>query len=252
MIKLCLVAAVLLTPAFLFAEGEADGSDPLAPKTFAAPAEADQLQGKIPDDLVVKRFYLNMNPGEVKSVIRKDDRNREILDRFDTAKMNHKPVVLPISSIVEASVHPYFSTSFMLPPGSVISYAEASEEAEVLKHDQNILTYRPKKDFSVCNITVVYSLNGKNQLINLLLRRFDEKELKGDQINLIYAFRDIQKLDDLKVIEIYAKEYGYLPKKKFNYIYIDDMLYRIVKDDKYGDIMIAGNKYRVDNGVIHK
>ncbi len=248
--KLCLAACI---PLIVWAEGETlEGSNPLEPQTFATPSEADQLQGKIPNDLVVKRFYLDMHPSEIKSVIRKDDKTKEILDRFDTAKMNHKPVVLPISSMVETSVHPYFSTTFILPAGAVISYAEASETPEILKHDQNILTYRPKKDFTVCNIPIVYSLNGQNRLINLLVRRFDEKELKGDQINLVYAFRDVQKLDDLKVIEIYAKEYGYLPKKKFNYIYIDDVLYRIVKDDKYGNVMIAGNKYRVSNGAIFK
>ena len=227
-------------------------NDPLTPNTFTEPTKQDQLEHKIPNDLRIKKFYLNIDPNKVKEVIQKDRRNKELFDRFDKAVINHKPVVKPIDTLDEIAVHPYFTTTILLPPGSIISYASASDSAEVLKYNENVLLFRPKKDFEIANIAILYSLNKKNRVLNIIARRFDPKDPRGDMLNIIYSYKDVPKRSGLEVIEAYVKEYGHLPRRNYNYIYIDGVLYRIVKDDKYGDIMIRGNKYRVSCGVAQK
>lgn len=247
------IAVLMALAYFSLATYAAEKSnDPLAPKTFVAPSLKDQGEGKIPDDLKVKRFSLGIEKDQVKEIIAKDDENKLLMDRFDKAKINYKPVVLPLSSMDQVSVHPYFTTSFLLPPGSVISFATVSVKAETLEHDQNILVYRPKNDFDIANITITYSLNGKNLVMVIVVKRFKEDDPIDNQINLIYAYRDIPNLDPKKVILDYVKAYGTWPTNDFNYLYINDVMYRIVKDDKYGNVMIRGNKYRVSNAVIYK
>lgn len=247
-----IAAFVALTVLCLAANAADKNGDPLAPKTFVAPTLKDQTEGKIPEDLRVKRFSLGIEKDQVKEIIAKDDENKLLMDRFDKAKINYKPVVLPLSSMDQVSVHPYFTTSFLLPPGSVISFATVSVTPETLEKDQNILVYRPKGDFDIANLTITYSLNGKNHILVVVVKRFKEDDPIDNQINLIYAYRDIPKLDPKKVILDYVKTYGALPMNDYNYLYIDDVMYRIVKDDKYGNVMIKGNKYRVSNAVIYK
>ena len=53
-------------------------------------------------------------------------------------------------------------------------------------------------------------------------------------------------------MRIYIKENGDFPKDKFSYVNVDGVSYRIVEDDKYGNLFVNGKKYRIDNNTIYK
>lgn len=110
---------------------------------------------------------------------------------------------------------------------------------------------RPNSNFRVANLTIIYKLEDKNQVLNILAT-FYEKNKELDKLNLVYAYSNIQKLDDLEVINAYIRENGKFPTKKHSYIQINDVTYRIVEDDKYGNIFVNQKKYRVDNNTIYK
>lgn len=231
-------------------------ANPLEPKNFIAPTQESIKQsqnGKQEDleDLKTNEFYLNLNVDDIKEVQNKDKEIREAFDGFSQKEINYKPVIRPIASMDSISLHPYFTFSLLLPAGSVISHIDSSSPMAVLKFENNAVMIRPNSDFKVANITILYKLEEKNHILNILAT-FYEKNKELDKLNLVYAFENTPKLNDLAVIEAYVKEHNSLPKQKYSYIQIDDISYRIVEDEKYGNIFIDNKKYRVDNNTIYK
>jgi hypothetical protein len=226
-------------------------SDPLDSNNFRPLSKSEVAQQGAHNDLEIKKFYLDIDPNEIKNVQQKDRELKETFDRFDDALVNYKPIIRPVSTMDQIMIHPYFTTTILLPKGSVISFVDMSSEMEVLKWDQNTILLRPKKSFTIANFTVIYTLNEKNYVMNILAKYYERKDSE-DRLNLVYSYRDIEKLDDLDVIQIYTKVYGELPKNNYNYIYIDDILYRIIEDSKFGKVMISGKKFRVDTGTIYQ
>lgn len=228
-------------------------ANPLEPKNFIAPStrELNTNNNQNLEDLRANEFYLNLNQKEIEAVQKKDDEIREAFDRFSQKEINYKPVIRPIASMDTISLHPYFTFSLLLPAGSIINHIDSSTPMAVLKFENNALLVRPNADFKIANLTILYKLNEKNHILNILAH-FYEKNEELDKLNLVYAYVEDKKLDGLEVINAYIKENGSLPKQKYSYIQINDVSYRIVEDDKYGSIFIKGKKYRVDNNTIYK
>lgn len=230
---------------------KAEESNPLAGSTFAPPTPQQEAQNpNAAQDLKIKQFYLNMPKDQIHEVIKKDKEVKEALDRFDDVIINSQPEIRAMSSQDSVMVHPYFTTTFLLPTGSQISFVDSSAGFEVLKFQENTLMYRPKKDFDTANLSILYSLNKQNHVFNIIVKRYEKSA--DNQLNLVISYKDIPKRSSVEVLQAYIKEYGYLPKDEFSYIYLDDILYRIVQDDKYGNLMIDGKKYRIDNQKIYK
>lgn len=232
-------------------------ANPLEPKNFVAPNKQElmqqQAQGQKEDiaDLKTNEFYLNLDPEDIKSVQDKDQEIREAFDGFSQKEINYKPIIRPIASMDSISLHPYFTFSLLLPAGSIISHIDSSQGMAVLKYENNAVMIRPNSDFKVANITILYKLNDKNQILNILAT-FYQKNKELDKLNLVYAYENTPKLDDLEVIQAYVREHKGLPKQKYSYIQINDVSYRIVEDNDYGNVFINNKKYRVDNNTIYK
>lgn len=230
-------------------------ANPLEPKNFSAPTlqELQTQQGGSENlqDLKTNEFYLNLNPKEIDSIQKKDDEIRKAFDRFSQKEINYKPVIRPIASMDSISLHPYFTFTLLLPQGSIINHIDSSTPMAVLKFENNAVLIRPNADFKVANLTILYKLKDTNHILNILAT-FYEKNNELDKLNLVYSYSNLEKLDDLEVIQAYMKENKGLPKQKYSYIQINDISYRIVEDENYGNIFIAGKKYRVDNNTIYK
>ncbi|BEJ76130.1 hypothetical protein RMP56_001754 [Campylobacter jejuni] len=244
--KICFFTLLLQSFAF--------SKDELEPKNFIAPTPNElQTQNKSDgyDDLKANEFYLNLNPKEIDSIQKKDQEIKEAFDRFSQKEINYKPVIRPLSSMDSISLHPYFTFTLLLPQGSIVSHVDSSSPMAVLKYENNAILIRPNADFKIANLTILYKLKDVNHILNILAT-FYEKNEEMDKLNLIYSYSNLEKLDDLEVIQAYIKEYNSLPKRKYSYIQINDISYRIVEDEKYGNIFIQGKKYRVDNNTIYK
>jgi hypothetical protein len=228
-------------------------ADPLSPQNFKPLTDVEvaqqQQQGTNSNEFAIKKFYLDINPNEIKNVQQKDKEIRETFDRFDDKLVNYKPIIRPIMSMDTVYVHPYVATTLLLPAGSEISHVDTSITLATLKWQQNTIIFRPHSDFETATLTVIYSLDGKNYVFSIVAKRYEKGE--DEKLNIIYAYRDVKTLDSLEVIDIFAKVYGHLPNDDYNYIYIDDILYRIVKDEKFGTVMIDRKKYRVETGTIY-
>ena len=231
---------------FVFGAGE----NPLDPVNFSEPQRTGTGNNSNTADLEQKKFFLNLKPKEIEEVKKREEEVQEAFDGFTQKEINYKPVIRPIASMDTISIHPYFSFSLLLPRGSVISHIDSSIPMAVLKYDQNTLLVRPKSDFKISNITIFYKLKEENYVLNLLAKRYE----KGidEKLNLVYSYTEHKKLDSLEVMLLYIKENGGFPKDKFSYINIDGVSYRIVEDNKYGNIFVNGKNYRIDNNTIYK
>lgn len=231
---------------FVFGAGE----NPLDPVNFSEPQRTGTGNNSNTADLEQKKFFLNLKPKEIEEVKKREEEVQEAFDGFTQKEINYKPVIRPIASMDTISIHPYFSFSLLLPRGSVISHIDSSIPMAVLKYDQNTLLVRPKSDFKISNITIFYKLKEENYVLNLLAKRYE----KGidEKLNLVYSYTEHKKLDSLEVMLLYIKENGGFPKDKFSYINIDGVSYRIVEDNKYGNLFVNGKNYRIDNNTIYK
>ena len=235
-------------------------ANPLEPQNFIAPSQ-DELRMEQQNsssnqnrtDLKANSFYLNLNPKDINAVQKKDKEIREAFDRFSQKEINYKPVIRPIASIDSINLHPYFTTSILLPQGSIISHIDSSSSMAVLKYENNAILIRPNQDFKIANFTILYKLDEQNQILNILAN-FYEKNPQDykDKLNLVYSYIKQEKIDDLSVLMAYVKENGSLPTTQYAFIQLGDVTYRIVRDDKYGKIMRGGAKFRIDNNTIYR
>lgn len=241
---LCLFCIVLLY------SREATSSSPLQPENFTIP-ETNNKSKNSTDDLKINEFYLNIDPKSLKEVQGKHKENKHLLDSFDSVSVNQKPVIKSISSTDTIAMHPYFTTTILLPKGSVISYA-SGKMFNSIKHAQNMLTVDIANDFDRGNLVIVYSQKEQNKILNILVKKFDKNEIKSEVLNTVYSYVEVLELSNIEILQAFVKEYGRYPEKKHEYLYAGDMVYRIVTDDKYGDVFVKGKKYRIDREIIQK
>ena len=165
--KIILVSA--LAAMTLFAANDKD-ANPLSPQNFRPLNEMENLNDNgVTNDLKIKKFYLDIDKDEVKEVQKRDKDLKEIFDEFDESIVNYKPFVKPISTVDKITTHPYFTTTILLPAGSVISSIDMSIEPITLKYEQNTILLRVKNDFRIANLTAIYSLDKKNYVANFLI-----------------------------------------------------------------------------------
>ena len=240
-----LIASILLAN---LAFGADSNNNPLSPQNFKSQNDQEYLQDNgANNDLKVNKFYLGIEKDEIKEVQDKSQELKEIFDEFDESIVNYKPVNKPISTVDKLTTHPYFTTTILLPAGSVISSADISQEPITLKYDQNTILLRVKKDFRIANLTVIYSLEKKNYVANFLIERY-KRANTDEQLNLVIDYKNVRKRDDFEIIDIYTRVYGGYPTQKYNYIEVDGITYRIIRDPKFGGLHIGDMVYRVDTG----
>ncbi|QKF65548.1 hypothetical protein [Campylobacter corcagiensis] len=224
-------------------------ANPLDPMNFRPLTEQEVLnsQEAQTSDLKIKKFYLDIKDKEIKNIKKKDEELTYLFDDFDETLLNYKPIQKPISTIDRIMTHPYFTTTILLPNGAVISSVDMSVEPITLKYEQNTILLRVKKDFKISNMTIIYSLEKKNYVANFIVEKYDRQKT-DEKLNIVFDFQNVKRRDDFEVINLYVKTYGSYPKEDYNYIEIDGITYRIIKDNKFGNLNVGNIKYRVDTG----
>lgn len=208
---------------------------------------ADQQPTNNPEvgDVKVNEFYLNMNGDDIKRLQERDKEIKHLLDKFDSVRINQNPLVKSILSQDEIAVHPYFTFTILLPAGSKITLAQG-KSLEKISFNENIVLFDVNNDFDRGNLIILFTdKNNKNKILNILVRRFSIDEIKNQELNTIYTYIDQKILKDEEVLEAFYKQYKKYPDKKFNYLYVDDMVYKIMEDEINGNLYIQNKKYRI-------
>lgn len=236
-----LILATALCSSLLFAEENLLFN----PETLKILNE-QELQ-KVPDDLRKNNTFLNIDPKKIKEVQKKQSTLHEHLDKFDGAILNYKPVVRPMITNDEIQVHPYFSTTILLPIGANISYTDISIEPQILKAEQNTILIRMKKDFEIGNLTAIYKIGEENYVMNIMLKRYD-RALTDEKLSLVYKYEKLNVKNDFEVFNAFVRTHGKFPNKKIEYIWLDGITYRLIEDNKNGTLLLKDKKYLVDIG----
>lgn len=235
-----LILATALCSSLLFSE-----ENIFNPETLKNLNE-QELQ-KVPEDLNRNNAFLNIKPQDIKAVQKKYETLQEHLDKFDGAILNYKPVVRPMITNDEIQVHPYFSTTILLPVGANISYVDISIEPAIIKYEQNTILLRVKKDFEIGNLTAIYKIGDENYVINIMIKRYD-RALTDEKLSLVYQYQKLNVKSDLEVFNAYVRTYGKYPSEKISYVWIDGITYRLIEDNKNGTLLLKNKKYLVDIG----
>lgn len=227
---------------------------PLAPENFKDTKTiyypnrpADQQPNNNPNvgDVEINKFYLDMDNGEIKGLQKRDKEIKHLLDKFDSVRISQNPLVKSILSQDEIAVHPYFTFTILLPAGSKITLAQG-KSLEKISFNENIVLFDVNNDFDRGNLIILYTdKNNKNRILNILVRRFSVDEIQNQELNTVYTYLDQKILKDEEVLEAFYKQYKKSPDKKFNYLYVDDMVYQIVEDEINGNLYVKNKKYRI-------
>lgn len=227
---------------------------PLAPANFQdtktvyypnKPADQQPTNNPNVGDVEINKFYLDMGNGEIKGLQKRDKEIKHLLDKFDSVRINQSPLVKSILSQDEIAVHPYFTFTILLPAGSKISLAQG-KSLDKISFNENIVLFDVNNDFDRGNLIILYTdKNNKNKILNILVRRFSVDEIQNQELNTVYTYIDQKILKDEEVLEAFYKQYGKNPDKKYNYLFIDDMVYKIIEDEINGNLYIQNKKYRI-------
>lgn len=200
------------------------------------------------------RYDLLSDRWKIDSYIKStDDVNKHFLE---IQKINEStvPLVKPLRTIDNVYIHPSKSTTILLPPGSKIESA-FSTLGYVDLHIQsglNMIDLTAKDQFVSDSAIIVFNLNGKNFIMKLLLSKYEQLSNHRNQFYSIISYYQPKKQSDIDVLMAYKKEYGNYPKKKYSFINLDGITYKITRDNKYGNIKIENLKYRIETRIVNE
>jgi len=213
------------------------------------------------------------------SQIKRTQRNMILSEIFDPDVLM-QPVTRVIRAIDSIGVTPEYITTILFPNNMAIKDAKTSFDAPLLEFNKNLLRFRPNpKTFHAGNMVITLSDGQKNYEMSIQISRYYQKDctVKNDHylcwkmkknwtkskgskaypyaynnLSIYYTYKNAKILEPMDIISIYEKLKGYpLNLKKngdFDIVMYDNISYRIIRDDTFGEIYYRAHKYRVKVG----
>ena len=191
-----------------------------------------------------------------------------------------QPITRVIRAVDSIGVTPEYITTILFPDKMEIKDAKTSFDAPLFEFNKNLLRFRPNQDtFHAGNMVITLSDGEKNYEMSIQVSRYFQKDctVEGNQyvcwkmkkdwtksksskaypyaynnLSLYYKYKNAKILEPMDVISIYEKLKGYPLNLKrdgdFDVVTYDDISYRIIRDDTFGEIYYRAHKYRVKVG----
>jgi len=213
------------------------------------------------------------------SQIKRTQRKMVLSEIFDPDVLM-QPVTRVIRAIDSIGVTPEYITTILFPNEMEIQDAKTSFDAPLLEFNKNLLRFRPNQEtFHAGNMVITLSDGQKNYEMSIQISRYYQKDctVKNDQyicwkmrkdwtksksskaypyaynnLSIYYTYKNAKILEPMDIISIYEKLKGHpLDLKKdgdFDVVMYDNISYRIIRDDTFGEIYYRAHKYRVKVG----
>jgi len=213
------------------------------------------------------------------SQIKRTQRKMVLSEIFDPDVLM-QPVTRVIRAIDSIGVTPEYITTILFPNEMEIKDAKTSFDAPLLEFNKNLLRFRPNQEtFHAGNMVITLSDGQKNYEMSIQISRYYQKDctVKNDQyicwkmrkdwtksksskaypyaynnLSIYYTYKNAKILEPMDIISIYEKLKGHpLDLKKdgdFDVVMYDNISYRIIRDDTFGEIYYRAHKYRVKVG----
>lgn len=210
-------------------------------------------------DLKVNRAYLDLikNVNEIRSLRKQSD---TIINELDgTAEMaeSFQPISKAVKTIDTLYLHPKRSVTVMLPNEAKITHVTPTFDSKFLEYDEmhpsNVFTLLSMPSFSSGDLTVYYSIGDKNFVMKLICKKYAQKSDDMQMFHPVVAYVTPKEKSAFEVMEIYKKEFGSYPIRKYSFVTIEGVAYKIIEDQNYGTLTTpAGRKYRIETQVVQR
>lgn len=258
--------------AFLFAISttilfSAEGND-----NIIHPYSSSTQAGK--KDLILrKKFERNLNASDAQKNVHLMDRFMKIKNETLNVSFLQNPVVKIIKPYDTIYVHPHFLTSIILPSNLKILSSDASFNAKQFKRTENHILLQVSRDFISGNIVVESSdQKNRNYIQQIMIKKLEISSredtgialdmkyskylIKDNYLSTIYRYKFLEKAEPIKVLEDYMtlnaindRDLRRVFKSDGDYdsIFIKDVIYFIIRDDKFKHFSYNGIGFRVSN-----
>lgn len=218
---------------------------------------------------IKSHFEINIDEMAVKKVQNRKERYEAIMDDVFDAEILSQPLVKKLKTMDTLYAHPSFISLIKLPIGMKIVSAKTAMAMEDFTYSENILTFSPKKNAQMGNIiiTAFDSEVQKNKVFNFIVKKYSNNEAKYDKEYGLYAtnngeflsltifYTQIQKVDEIKLLQKYVEVNGLKTfKKQFEKngdtesILLDGVPIFITRDDHNGNISYYDMDFRITIG----
>lgn len=207
-------------------------------------------------DLNLNRAYLQLysDRERIREVRAKSDAIDKELDGTADLAESLKPLEKPMTTLDSLYLHPMRSVSVMLPQGSKITHIAPTFDSKFIEYDEktptNIFTILSMPSFTSGDVTIYYSRGERNYLLKLICEKYSQVGDSTKKYHGVIVYKDYKELSPFDVMEAFRKEYGKYPTETFSFITIDRVVYKIIQDEKYGQLSIPnGKRYRIETNI---
>ena len=207
-------------------------------------------------DLNLNRAYLELfyNKDDIRRIRSQSETIDKELDGTAELSESFKPLEKTVQTIDKIYLHPKRSVTLMLPVGSQVTRISPTFDAKFIEFDEahptNIFTILSMPAFMSGDLTVYYSINGKNYVMKVICEKYGQTKDQTQVYHSVIAYRDAVNLSAFEVMAAYKKEYSVYPNRQYSFITIGGIAYKIIEDEQYGTLTVPnGKKYRIETQV---
>lgn len=220
-----------------------------------------EIQGKGGEkgDLNLNKAYLDLfyMKDDVRRIRGKSEVIDKELDGTGFFSESFKPLEKIVQTVDKIYLHPKRSVTVMLPAGSEITHLTPTFSAKFIEYDEtrpsNIFTVLSMPSFVSGDVTVYYSIRGKSYIMKLICEKYAQTNDTTQSYYSVIAYKEAPVYEPFDVMEAYKKEYGSYPIRKYSFITLNGMVFKIIEDRDYGSLSVPnGKKYRVEAQINQK
>jgi len=215
------------------------------------------------------RFEINIDALNVKKIANRRDRYTSIMEGSYDAEILMRPLVKPLMSIDTIYAHPSFISTIIFPANYEIIDAKTNIQTLDFTRNQNIITLSPAPASTMGNIVITAfdHTTKRNSLFSILVKKYARKSLQfdnefglyatneGEFLSLMNVYHDIQKIDELKLLERYVRLNG---EAVFEEVFgrdgnvesliVDGVPVFIERNEQMGNIRFFNKRFRISVG----
>lgn len=207
-------------------------------------------------DLNLNKAYLDLfyNKERIREIRAKSETiDKELEGTADLAE-SFKPLEKSITTVDKLFLHPKRSVTVILPEGAKITYLAPTFSAKFIEYDKenpkNLFNILPMPAFTSGDITIFYTIGDKNFILKLVCEKYLQLESSSKMYYGVVVYKDYKTLSAFDVMEAYRKEYSRYPLEHYSFITIENVVYKIIQDDKYGVLTAPnGKRYRIETNI---
>lgn len=207
------------------------------------------------------RFELNMNANFAKTVAKKRDRYKKIMNQTLDVNMLAGVSVKQLKDTNIIYLHSNFVTQVRLPIGTRILNAVPSTKFDVFQKTENLLILQPTRRFVNANIVVTFTDGSRNYYTNIIVQKYSQvvyedkffKKYVIDDNYLSTNYQFVNKIiySPIDVLKKYFRLNGERSINKFrkdgdyDVILIDGVSFYITRDERFGQVDYETTRFSV-------